>query len=270
MADGVQIEVETDLLPVPRVSGNAAELREALTNLIFNAVDAMPEGGKITVSAEEEGGGVRITVRDSGVGMSDDERERCLEPFFTTKGERGTGLGLAVVYGIIQRHEGRIEIESEKGVGTAFSLWLPQAPWEQPAVRPVVGRLDRTLRVLVVDDQEVICELISEYLYEDGHSTAMAFNGLQALEVFAGDSFDLVITDQSMPGMNGVQLAKALKAFSPQLPVILLTGFGEEMQAQGNHPEDVDVVIGKPVSSTELRRVPSGEQARFGRRKLLG
>ncbi|MHA3770930.1 response regulator [Verrucomicrobiota bacterium sgz303538] len=255
MADGVQIEVVTDLLAVPRVSGNAAELREVLTNLIFNSVDAMPGGGRIVVGAQEEDGGVRITVRDSGVGMSDDERERCLEPFFTTKGERGTGLGLAVVYGIIQRHKGHIEIESQKGVGTAFSFWLPQAPWEQPVEPPMAGRLDRTLRVLIVDDQEVIGELISEYLFDDGHSAAVALNGTQALEAFAGDSFDLVITDQSMPGMNGVQLANALKALSPQLPVILLTGFGEEMQAQGHHPEGVDIVIGKPVSSCELRRV---------------
>ncbi len=254
LADGVQIEVVMDLLSVPPVSANAAELREVLTNLIFNSVDAMPAGGTITVSTRAVDNGVQVTVRDTGVGMTESERERCLEPFFTTKGERGTGLGLAVVYGIIQRHEGRIEIESQKGAGTAFSFWMPGATTQPETAEPVVGKLDRSLRVLVVDDQEIICELISEYLREDGHSAAIAFNGMQALEAFPQDSFDLVITDQSMPGMNGVQLAQALKAQAPMLPVILLTGFGEEMQAKGQQPEGVDLLIGKPVSSTELRK----------------
>jgi signal transduction histidine kinase len=255
LADGVQIQVVMDLLSVPSVSANAAELREVLTNLIFNSVDAMPAGGTISVSTRETQHGVLVTVRDTGVGMTEEERERCLEPFFTTKCDGGTGLGLAVVYGIIQRHEGRIEIESQKGLGTAFSFWLPEAAASEVVNVPIVGKLERSLRVLVVDDQEIICELISEYLRDDGHSSVISFHGIQALEAFPQDSFDLVITDQSMPGMSGVQLAQALKAQSPGLPVILLTGFGEEMQAKGQHPEGVDVVMGKPVSSTELRRV---------------
>jgi CheY-like chemotaxis protein len=255
LADGVQIEVVMDLLAAPAVSGNAAELREVLTNLIFNSVDAMPNGGTITVSTRQEGSGVLVTVRDTGQGMTGDERERCLEPFFTTKGDRGTGLGLSVVYGIIQRHEGRIEIESQKGAGTAFSFWLPESMSMEVMQTPVIGKLDRALRVLVVDDQEIICELIAEYLREDGHSAAIALNGAEALDLFPQETFDLVITDQSMPGMSGVQLGQTLKAQSSTTPVILLTGFGEEMQAQGHHPEGVDLVIGKPVSSTELRRV---------------
>ncbi|RYD79108.1 MAG: response regulator, partial [Verrucomicrobiaceae bacterium] len=255
LADGVQIEVVMDLLAVPPVLANAAELREVLTNLIFNSVDAMPAGGTICVSTREVESGVLVTVRDTGIGMTEEERERCLEPFFTTKGEWGTGLGLAVVYGIIQRHEGRIEIESQKGVGTAFSFWMPEATASEVILEPVVEKLDRSLRVLVVDDQEIICELISEYLRDDGHTTTIALNGMQALEAFSQEAFDLIITDQSMPGMSGVQLAQAIKAKSPNLPVILLTGFGEEMQAKGQHPDGINLVIGKPVSSTELRRV---------------
>jgi CheY-like chemotaxis protein len=187
--------------------------------------------------------------------MSEEERERCLEPFFTTKGERGTGLGLAVVYGIIQRHEGRIEIESAKGTGTSFSFWLPESVAIEAPIAPVVGKVDRSLRVLVVDDQEIICELIAEYLREDGHVPVTASNGMEALERYRESEFDLVITDQSMPELNGGQLARALKDQTPGLPIILLTGFGEEMQAQGQRPDGIDVVIGKPVSSTELRRV---------------
>jgi signal transduction histidine kinase len=252
-ADGVHIDVRLSLACVPPVSANAAELREVLTNLIFNSVDAMPEGGEIVVSTDLADGGVIVTVRDNGMGMTEEERERCLEPFFTTKGERGTGLGLAVVYGIIQRHEGRIEIESTKGSGTAFSFWLPEATVEDVQATPVIGRVDRSLRVLVVDDQEIICELISEYLQEDGHEAVVATSGLEAIEKF-DRCFDLVITDHSMPGMNGVQLARVLKTQAAGLPVILLTGFGEEMQAQGQHPDSVDMVLGKPVSSGDLRK----------------
>ncbi len=254
LADGVQIQMNIEVDPVPTVSGNAAELREVLTNLIFNAVDAMPSGGAITVSAEVLEAGVQISVRDTGIGMNEEERERCLEPFFTTKGDWGTGLGLSVVYGIIQRHEGRIEVVSEKGSGTAFSFWLPEGGSDEEPSPAELEAVNRPLRILVVDDQEIICELIAEYLQSDGHATVSAANGREALGRFVEAPFDLVITDQSMPEMNGVQLATALKERVPAIPVILLTGFGEEMQALGDHPENVDLIIGKPVSASELRR----------------
>ncbi len=253
-ADGVQIEVQTDLRDTPLVAANAAELREVLTNLIFNAVDAMPDGGHVTIATMPLGDGVALTVTDTGKGMTEDERERCLEPFFTTKGEGGTGLGLAVVYGIIQRHGGTIEIASEKGVGTTFAIHLPATTEERCIATPITLRVDRTLRVLIVDDQEIICELIAEHLATDGHTTVSAARGHDALEIFRTGSFDLVITDQSMPMMNGVQLAAAIKAISPETPVVLLTGFGEEILAVGARPTGVDLVIGKPVSHADLRR----------------
>ncbi len=254
LADGVQIEMLTELGEAPAVSGNAAELREVLTNLIFNAVDAMPEGGAITLSTRARGSEVWISVTDTGMGMTEEERERCLEPFFTTKGERGTGLGLAVVYGIIHRHDGQIEIVSEKGRGTTFMIRLPQSTHTATETVVAVEQVDRALRILVVDDQEIICELIAEYLQTDGHETAMAANGREALEQLALRPADLVITDQSMPEMNGGQLAAAMQARMPGVPVILLTGFGEEMQALDQLPPGVDLVLGKPVSAADLRR----------------
>jgi signal transduction histidine kinase len=252
-ADGIPVEVVTALSDVPPVAGHAAELREVLTNLVFNAVDAMPSGGKITISTEERCGSVVISVRDTGIGMTEAERERCLEPFFTTKGEQGTGLGLSVVYGIIQRHGGRIEIASEKGVGTTFAIHFPATTAQESIAAPQIANIDRSLRVLVVDDQEVICELIAEHLHSDGHTTARAGRGDEAIALFLTDQFDLILTDQSMPGMNGVQLASAIKAIAPDMPVILLTGFGEEMQA-GGLPPGVDLVLGKPVSQADLRQ----------------
>jgi signal transduction histidine kinase len=256
-AQGIQIAVHTELGEVPEIAGNAAELREVLTNLIFNAVDAMPSGGTIVVRTSEDADGVLLGVSDTGVGMTEEERERCLEPFFTTKGEHGTGLGLSVVYGIIQRHGGSIQIASEKGRGTTFSILLPcagpsaSAPQEEdPAA---AADSNKSLRILVVDDEEIICELITEYLKADGHQVGTSLNGIDALERFKTEKFDLVITDQSMPKMNGEQLARAIAETRTKVPVILLTGFGEEMQAVGNQPEPIDLIVSKPVSASELR-----------------
>ncbi len=253
-AEGIHIDVITDLTATALVSANAAELREVLTNLIFNAVDAMPCGGLVTVATAERDNGVLLSVTDTGTGMTESERARCLEPFFTTKGEGGTGLGLAVVYGIIQRHGGTIEIASEKGVGTTFTIHLPSTD-EQKIIHTVpVQRLDCALRILVVDDQDIICELLTELLTGDGHTVHSAADGPAALGIFRREPFDLVITDQSMPHMNGLQLGHAIKELSPETPVVLLTGFGDEMLALGACPPGIDLILGKPVSQSDLRR----------------
>ena len=273
LADGVQIEVVSHLAKVPAVAGNAAELREVLTNLVFNAVDAMPQGGTITLATRQHEDGAIVTIQDTGMGMTPAERERCLEPFFTTKGEHGTGLGLAVVYGIVQRHNGTIDISSEKHVGTTFTIYFPATTIEAAVTVPQVVQIDRMLRVLVVDDQEIICELISEYLYADGHTAASAHRGDEALALFGKKTFDLVITDQSMPGMNGVQLAASIKKLAADTPVILLTGFGDEMLAAGGNPPGVDMVLGKPTSHTDLRQgdLPDlhRRQRHAGQRRLM-
>ncbi len=254
-ASGATVEVKTDFTEVPHVHASAPELRESLTNLIFNAVDAMPAGGTITVGTLSDGGNVRIEVRDTGTGMTEEEKARCLEPFFTTKGELGTGLGLAVVYGIIQRHGGTIEIASEKGRGTTFSLVLPatdQVVTETGEVEESAA--NRTLNVLVVDDQDIICELIAEYLRADGHQAVTMSDSTEALVRFEQGAFDLIITDQSMPGISGEQLAKKVKERSAGTHIIMLTGFGDDFMGNGKTPEGIDRILSKPVSSEELRR----------------
>ncbi len=254
-ATGVTIAVKTDFAEVPHILASAPELRESLTNLIFNAVDAMPSGGTITVSTRTDGPNVRINVTDTGTGMTEEAASRCLEPFFSTKGDKGTGLGLSVVYGIVQRHGGTIEIASEAGKGTTFSLLLP-ATDQRIATSGDAEQspVNHVLNVLVVDDQEIICELIAAHLSADGHQTVTVTDAAEALARFEAGSFDLVITDQSMPGISGEQLAKKIKERSPGTHIIMLTGFGEDVLADGKAPECISRVLSKPVSSDDLRR----------------
>ena len=142
--------------------------------------------------------------------MTDEERERCLEPFFSTKGDRGTGLGLAVVYGIIHRHGGDHRYPERKAPrARPFSLRFPASTLDVTSAPVQTAEIERALRILVVDDQEIICELIAEYLQCDGHEAVACQDPRKAIDLFADGHFDLVITDQSMPGINGVQLANS-------------------------------------------------------------
>ncbi|HEY2102189.1 MAG TPA: response regulator [Chthoniobacterales bacterium] len=251
LSKGVKIEVKTELADIPTVAADAAELREALTNLIFNAVDAMPEGGTITIRSAEENGNVAMKVADTGTGMSEEVRLRCLEPFFTTKGELGTGLGLAMVYGIVERHGGTLDVRSIEGRGTTFIVSLPKHTATEQVAQADTAAIPRPLRVLVADDQPLLCEILSEYLTNDCHSVVTAKDGREALERFSEGKFDLVITDQVMPKMTGDQLAGAIKTRSPSTPVVLVTG---STQALGSRIGQVtDYVLNKPVSVIDLR-----------------
>ncbi len=236
---------------VPPVAGDAAELREVLTNLIFNAVDAMPEGGLLDFKTHSEDGHVILQVSDTGTGMSEEVRQRCLEPFFTTKGDRGTGLGLAMVFGIIERHGGTLGIESVLGKGTTFTLRFPVTANEPESIQALMETSALPLQILFVDDEPAICEINAQQLAQDWHSVATARSGLEALEKFQLGKFNVVITDQAMPGMNGDQLVKAIKRFRPCTRVIMLTGFASVMDGC---PEGVDLILSKPISHAELRQ----------------
>ena len=254
-AKGVTVEVMVEMKEAPFVSGEESALREVLTNLIFNAVDAMPQGGRITLIAEIEGDNAVIRVRDTGTGMSETVRQRCLEPFFSTKGELGTGLGLSMVYGIIERHRGKLEIESAVGQGTTFIIRIPLADSSSlPETESSVQGAKKTgLRVLIVDDEPSVLEVVSGYLRCDGHIVATAANGREALESFRRDQFDLVVLDRVMPEMSGDQTANIIKQVNQSIPVIMLTGFGAMIEATGSQPAAVDVVLSKPVTLATLR-----------------
>jgi PAS domain S-box-containing protein len=252
-AAGATVEIVLELEPVPPVAGDESALREVLTNLVFNAVDAMPNGGTITLRTRREGDSAVIEVADTGTGMTDDVRRRCLEPFFSTKGERGTGLGLSMVFGIVQRHSGTLDIQSELGRGTTFILKLPlqDSAHAARATATEPQAWEAVLRVLVVDDEAPVRDTLAAVLTADGHEVDVATEGAEGLRQFLAGKFDLVITDKAMPGMSGDQMAVAIKQASPKTPIILLTGFGLFLDKK-DFPS-VDVLASKPIRIPALR-----------------
>jgi signal transduction histidine kinase/ActR/RegA family two-component response regulator len=263
---GISIELHMDLADkLPGIMGAEGEIRDAVTNLIFNAVDAMPEGGVLAVRTFAQPGPgesqlVRIEVGDTGVGMDEETRRRCLEPFFTTKGERGTGLGLAMVYGMIQRHSAEFDIESAVGRGTRMRVTFPA--YTQPLVAaPRAAETHtptRRLRILLIDDDPIIIKALEDSLAGDGHVTVAASGGQAGLDAFSSalsthHEFDLVITDLGMPTVDGRRVAEAIKQRSSRTPVVMLTGWGSRMIAEKETPAYVDRVLSKPPRLQDLR-----------------
>jgi signal transduction histidine kinase/ActR/RegA family two-component response regulator len=257
---GITVEVQTQLTAsLPVIMGAEGEIREALTNLVFNAVDAMPTGGTLTLRTRAtDSGYVLVEVTDSGVGMDDDARRRCLEPFFTTKGERGTGLGLAMVYGMVQRHSAEIGIDSLVGQGTTVRLIFAEALPTSPVEAPAVLAAPTNLRILLVDDDPVLLRSLSEIFEADGHQVTTGNGGREGIEYFreaveTGKPYSVVVTDLGMPYVDGRQVATAIKGLSPATPVILLTGWGARLQAEGDLPAHVEMVLAKPPKLRDLR-----------------
>ena len=272
---GINIEVRRELgSDLPRLLSNASDLREALTNLVFNAVDALPQGGVITLATRFVAGPVsmekpglrqqlQIEVRDNGVGMDEQTRLRCLEPFFTTKAKHGgTGLGLAMVYGMMQRHGGAIEIDSKLNHGTSIKMNFPVLDGEAapaPVLQSPAGK-QRSLRVLCIDDEPQIRELLSDCLGMFDHKVAVASGGKEGIEMFlaavrTGQPFQSVITDLGMPEVDGHQVVRAIKAESPQTPVIMMTGWGQIMKDDRDKTKGADALLGKPPSVGKLNEL---------------
>ena len=260
-AEGMTIEMDSDLQPVPPVKGNASELHEMLTNLIFNAVDAMEEDGRIRLTTAEEDQGVIIEVSDTGKGMDEETLQHCMDPFYTTKAGTGTGLGLSITQGIARRHGGDIEVESEPGKGTTFRIILPrcqEVAQERDTPEEATGKeaqmQKRALELLVVEDDETQRNMMSEILEDVGHNVDVAADGTEGLKKFSNHWYDAVLTDRAMPRVGGDQLSSMIKDEAPNKPVIMLTGFGDMMEATGEKPEHTDAVISKPVSREKLNR----------------
>jgi signal transduction histidine kinase/ActR/RegA family two-component response regulator len=252
-ADNVHITLNRRIGANTSIMGDAGELREVLVNMVFNAVDAMPEGGRLTLSSERLGGEVVISISDTGIGMNDEVRSRIFDPFFTTKGQAGMGLGLSVSYGIVMRHGGTVEVDSEVGRGTTFRIRFPAAtgaalpaPEAAAAAKPAHRR--DGLRILVVDDEVYVRELLSDILHLDGCEVSLASDGHEALTLFGAQGFDAVLTDVGLPGMSGWELARYIREQDADIPLAVITGWGDAVSTEEQTAAQADWIIPKPFS----------------------
>jgi signal transduction histidine kinase/ActR/RegA family two-component response regulator len=263
----VQISLNLQIRSKSTVMGDESELREVLVNMVFNAVDAMPQGGQLTLAAEDDDDCVVISVGDTGSGMAPEVKSRIFDPFFTTKGKAGMGLGLAVSFGIIRRHEGSVEVDSELGVGTRFKIRLPKAqmqnitPTMPEAPRPSSqtriasdGRLfdENTPKILVVDDEESVRELLRDLLESEGFKVYLATGSREALALFDSNQFDGIFTDVGMPGMSGWELANAIRERNLTIPIAVITGWGEAVGSDERKEARVDWVVTKPFRAERI------------------
>ena len=225
-AQGMAIEIITELGAVPDIPGTSTELHDVLLNLLLNAVEAMPEGGTITFRTQAVDEAVQLTLTDTGIGMDEATRRRVFEPFFTTKMDIGTGLGMATVYGTVTRWGGRIDVESTPGQGTTFTLRFPS--WTEPEGQEEETAADlhpgRAGRVLIVEDDDATCRLLSRLLGER-HEVATVLNGREALGSFAPGRYDVVLIDLGMPGIPGDRVAREMRQADPELVTVLITGW---------------------------------------------
>jgi signal transduction histidine kinase/ActR/RegA family two-component response regulator len=256
LRQGIIIDARTSTAPLATVSGDPAELREALTNLILNAVDAMPRGGTIKVSTAVAGDSVELTVSDTGVGIPAALREKIFDPFFTTKGPEGTGLGLSMTYGILSRHGARIGVDSEEGQGSTFRITFPRG---EPLVTSPVAAFPEppavdSLRCLVVDDERAVASVLGDVLEASGHRVVVLTDGAEAIARVRREPFDVVFTDLAMPRVSGWDVAHAVKAAAPGLPVFLVTGFGVELSAAERAAHGVEAVFSKPLRIEDITR----------------
>ena len=267
-ASNVQITLDLQIRSKTKVMGDESELREVLVNMVFNAVDAMPQGGNLTLTAEDVDDRVVISVGDTGSGMLPEVKTRIFDPFFTTKGKAGMGLGLAVSFGIIRRHEGSVEVDSEVGVGTKFRISLPRAlVTDEPiALEPETPKLvietphltgtrlfkGYQTKILVVDDEEAVRELLRDLLESEGCRVYLAPGGREALNLFGAQQFDGVFTDVGMPGMSGWELAHAIRERNETIPIAVITGWGEAVGSDEQREARVDWVVTKPFRAERI------------------
>ena len=273
-ASNVQITLDLQIRSKAKVMGDESELREVLVNMVFNAVDAMPEGGALTLAAKDVDDYVVISVGDTGTGMAPDVKSRIFDPFFTTKGKAGMGLGLAVSFGIIRRHEGSVEVESEVGAGTQFKISLPKAKLAEESVaaeessvtQPEIEKLvleapafhaarsfdGNQPKILVVDDEESVRELLRDLLESEGCRVYLAQGGREAFGLFEAHQFDAIFTDVGMPGMSGWELAHAVRQRNETIPITIVTGWGEAVGSDEQKEARVDWIVTKPFRAERI------------------
>ncbi len=252
---GVPLRLDLRLTPLPSIMGRPSELNEVITNVILNAIDAMPRGGTLNIQTRPEGSNhVVLTVTDTGLGMPEHVRKRIFDPFFTTKGEVGTGLGLSVSYSIIRRHSGEMRVDSEPGRGTTFTVVLPVGtPDMQQPGGPPESAGSRRGRILLIDNELPVMTILGEMLTEVGHHVLPVSSGAEAIRVFVPGGFDLVLSNLGMTGLTGWDVAERIRASDAHVPVVFITGWGLQSEDRERcHKLGVDTVLFKPVHPNEL------------------
>jgi CheY-like chemotaxis protein/anti-sigma regulatory factor (Ser/Thr protein kinase) len=252
-ADGLQIRLVLLADCNASVMGDAVELREVLVNMIYNAVDAMPAGGEIRMSSQETNGRVVLSITDSGTGMTAEVKSRLFDPFFTTKGKGGTGMGMAVSFGIIRRHNGSIDVESEPGRGTTFRISLPLAEEagateEASSTSAAASTSENKIRALVVDDEMAVREVLREALEAEGCEVVVAESGEMALKLYDARQgrLDIVFTDIGMPEMSGWELASEIRKRSATIPLAIVSGWADAISCDARQAIKADWVVAKP------------------------
>jgi PAS domain S-box-containing protein len=255
---GVKIEVVAEFAEIPEITGNPAELREVFTNVVLNALDAMPNGGTLGVRTRGEPGGVEgpwveAIFEDNGVGMTEEVRQKIFDPFFTTKGVKGTGLGLSTSYGTVARHGGSITVESELGRGSRFCIAFPvpaELPHSPEALPTPVGR--RSGRILVVDDEPQLRDVVTNLLRLEGHMAVGAGSGIEGVEAFRSEPFDVVITDLGMPDLTGLEVSRKVRELSAAVKIVLCTGWNAALSQSEQEASGVDRLLEKPFRLDKL------------------
>ncbi|MCK9244309.1 MAG: response regulator [Candidatus Marinimicrobia bacterium] len=259
---GILIEPILDLEKNVYIYGDSSDLRNAFTNIIFNSVDAMPEGGILSIKTGCRINQVAIEFKDTGTGMTEEVREKIFDPFFSTKGVLGTGLGMSEVWGIIKRHSGQITINSKVGKGTTIRLLLTLAT--KPTAKPPDSKSNQIVpcNIMVVDDEEYILEIMKELLAELGHCVTTFSSALTALDNFKKNQYDIVLTDLGMPDMNGLEMATKIKDINPKTLVIMMSGWGLNLD-ENNTRNIVDYIINKPFSVEKIIYIISESTAKI-------
>jgi PAS domain S-box-containing protein len=254
---GIRFIIDKQLTDVPLILGSPAELREVLTNLINNSLDAMPEGGTIRLETFKESMHVCLRLTDTGSGMPPHVVERMFDPFFTTKGPQSTGLGMSVSYGIITRHQGTIAVDSREGIGTVFTICFPLKEIEKQAreERPQQQAEHDRAAILIIDDEEDVRELLCDILTMHGHEVSIAKSGREGVETFKSKAYDMVFTDLGMPGMSGWEVATAIKNINPATAVAIITGWGIQLEKKDMEKSSVDLILNKPFTVEDITRL---------------
>jgi len=256
-AEGITYDVDKKgLKKVPAVLGSPSELREVFVNIINNAIDAMSEDGCITFRTWSNEDTAFVSISDTGEGMTEEVRKKVFDPFFTTKRAEGSGLGTSIAYGVITGHDGKIEVESEVGKGTTFTMSIPitrETP-QEAVVSPELPRKIKAhgLRILVIDDDEEICSILNKYFSKDGHDVKSVNSGSDAVKLLMNEGFDLVLCDLIMPGITGHDIVKVIDELDKKPKVGLITGWDEKIKAKSEEVLKVDFIIRKPFDFSKL------------------